>query len=111
MPPFDPMPTPAFGPAEPDVATPDVETLEEETTGTDTDHPWVVILFNDEVHTFEEVIRQLVKATGCSRSRAEDLAMTVHTKGKANVYEGTFEECFRVQGVLREIQLVTEIRG
>jgi len=100
-------------PAEPEVepATPDVEVLEKEDDGTGTDHPWKVILFNDEVHTFEEVIRQLVKATGCSKGRAEKLAWTVHTEGKANVYEGTFEDCFEVQAVLKEIQLVTEIRG
>lgn len=100
-------------PAEPDVepASPDVEVLEKEDDGTGLDQPWRVILFNDEVHTFDQVIRQLVKATGCSKSRAENLAWKVHTEGKANVYEGEFEECFEVQAVLKEIQLVTEIRG
>jgi len=100
-------------PAEPEVepAEPGVEVLEEEDDGSGTDEPWCVILFNDEVHTFEEVIQQLMKATSCSRSTAEDHAWTVHTEGKAEVYEGTFEECFEVQEVLKEIQLVAEIRG
>lgn len=100
-------------PAEPDVepAPPEVEELEKEDDGSGSEDPWVVILFNDEVHTFEEVIEQLVKATGCSRSKAEDLAWTVHNEGKATVYEGTFEECFEVQSILKEIQLVTEIQG
>jgi ATP-dependent Clp protease adapter protein ClpS len=104
----------AFGsPAEPDVepAPPETEELEKEDTGGGTDDPWFVVLFNDEVHTFEEVIGQLVKATGCSRGKAEDLAWTVHNEGKATVYEGSFEECFDVQSVLKEIQLVTEIQG
>lgn len=104
----------AFGaPAEPDVepAPPEVEELEEEDEGGGTDEPWAVILFNDEVHTFEEVIGQLIKATGCSRGKAEDLAWTVHSEGKATVYEGAFEECFEVQSVLKEIQLITEIQG
>jgi len=101
------------GPAEPEVepAPPEVEELEREDDGSGTDDPWFVVLFNDEVHTFEEVIGQLVKATGCSRSKAEDLAWTVHNEGKATVYEGPFEECFEVQSVLKEIQLVTEIQG
>ncbi len=73
--------------------------------------PWRVILFNDDIHTFEEVIFQVVKATGCSFDQAERHAWTVHTEGKANVYEGEFEDCFRVQGVLREIGLVTQIEG
>lgn len=103
-----------FGvPAEPEVepAPPEVEEVEEEGEGDGTDEPWSVILFNDEVHTFEEVIGQLIKATGCSRGKAEDLAWTVHSEGKATVYEGSFEECFEVQSILKEIQLITEIQG
>ncbi|MGM0706420.1 MAG: ATP-dependent Clp protease adaptor ClpS [Bacteroidota bacterium] len=97
--------------AAPETASPDVEVLEEEDDGTDTDAPWTVILFNDEVHTFQEVITQLVKATGCTSAKAEKLAWTVHTKGKATVYEGSFQECFDVQAILNEINLITEIRG
>lgn len=98
-------------PAHAAVATPDeavaVDTAEE----TAVDLPWRVILFNDEIHTFDEVIFQVVKATGCSLEHAEGVAWTVHTRGKAVAYEGEFEECFRVQGVLREIGLVTQIEG
>ena len=75
------------------------------------DNPWRVILFNDDIHTFDEVIYQVTKATGCSAKDAEKIAWTVHLEGKACAFEGSFEECFRVQGVLREIQLVTEIEG
>jgi ATP-dependent Clp protease adapter protein ClpS len=75
------------------------------------DNPWRVILFNDNIHSFDEVIYQLTKATGCSAKDAEKIAWTVHLEGKASAFEGSFEECFRVQGVLREIQLVTEIEG
>ena len=103
----------AAGSPEPETlpAPPDTEEREHEDDGGQTDDPWFVILFNDEVHTFEEVIGQLVKATGCSRGKAEDLAWTVHNEGKATVYEGSFDECFEVQSVLKEIQLVTEIQG
>lgn len=73
--------------------------------------PWRVILYNDDIHAFEEVIIQLIKATRCSIAEAEEIAWKAHTQGKAKAYEGSFEDCFRVQGVLREIQLVTEIEG
>lgn len=104
---------PGASTAEPAPAAPDtgVEVAEEEETEERIDEPWSVILYNDEVHTFDEVIMQLVKATGCSSAEAEKLAWTVHTEGKATVYEGSFEKCFEVQGVLREIELVTEIKG
>ena len=72
---------------------------------------WGVELYNDEIHTFEEVIFQLMKAISCSRGRAEDLAWVVHSEGLAHVYDGVFEDCLRVSGVLREIGLVTQIKG
>ena len=78
---------------------------------TDLDEPWSVILYNDEIHTFEEVISQIMKATGCGKTRAEGLTWEVHHDGKANVFSGAFEECLGVEGVLAEIGLVTEIRG
>ena len=92
-------------------AAPDVDVLVEEEVEEHLDTPWRVILFNDEIHSFEEVILQLVKATGCTVEQAERIAWQAHAKGKAVAFEGTFEECFRVQGVLHEIQLVTEIEG
>ena len=73
--------------------------------------PWKVILFNDDIHTFEEVILQVVKATGCSIDDAERHAWKVHLQGMSCVFDGVFEKCLRVQGVLKQIALVTEIQG
>lgn len=73
--------------------------------------PWRVILYDDDIHTFDEVIAQLIKATGCGLAKAEELTWQVHNEGKAIAYEGEFEECLRVDSVLKEIQLVTEIKG
>jgi ATP-dependent Clp protease adapter protein ClpS len=71
--------------------------------------PATVILFNDDVHTFEEVIAQLIKATGCSTARAEAIAWEVHTRGKSAVFEGSMDECVRVSAILEEIALHTQI--
>lgn len=73
--------------------------------------PWRLILYDDDIHTFDEVISQLRKATGCSLSEAEEMTWKVHNEGKATVHEGEFEECLRIDSVLKEIQLVTEIKG
>ena len=91
--------------------TPDVLTQEDVAVEERIDTPWRVIIYNDEIHTFDEVIFQVVKATACPTEQAERHAYTIHTQGKDCVYQGDFFECFRVQGVLREIQLVTEIEG
>ncbi|MGM0587494.1 MAG: ATP-dependent Clp protease adaptor ClpS [Bacteroidota bacterium] len=89
----------------------EVQEKDESKTEEGLDAPWRLILYNDEVHTFEEVIHQLIKALGCTLMKAEELTHTVHTKGKATVFEGTFEECFEKNTILQEIQLITEIKG
>jgi ATP-dependent Clp protease adapter protein ClpS len=71
--------------------------------------PAKVILFNDDVHTFDEVIGQLIKATGCTQEKAESLAWEVHTTGRAVVYAGTLTKCVEVSSILEEIQLMTQI--
>jgi ATP-dependent Clp protease adapter protein ClpS len=71
--------------------------------------PAKVILFNDEIHTFDEVIGQIIKATSCDSSRAEALAWEVHTRGKAVVFDGAMNRCLQVSGVLEEIGLHTTI--
>lgn len=68
-----------------------------------------VILYNDEEHTFDEVIRQIIKATQCLRSRAEALTLEVHFRGKAMVFEGSMNDCLRVSAILEEIALHTQV--
>jgi len=89
----------------------EVEVLTEQQEDEDEETPWRVILYDDEIHTFNEVIKQLMKALDCGKSHAEELTYKVHNEGKAEVYKGSFEDCFEVNGVLKEIQLVTEIKG
>ena len=71
--------------------------------------PAKVILYNDEVHTFEEVIGQIIKATGCDLAKAEALTWEVHNTGKAMVYEGEMTKCMQISSVLEEIELMTQI--
>lgn len=71
--------------------------------------PCRVILYNDDWHTFDEVIDQLIKATKCSFNEARSFAFEVHVKGKAIVYYGSLTECLRVSSILEEIALHTQI--
>lgn len=68
-----------------------------------------VLLFNDEWHTFDEVINQIIKAVRCTNLQAENLTLEVHERGKALVYAGDLQECLKVSGVLEEIALHTQI--
>lgn len=83
--------------------------LEEDQAVAETGSPCKVILYNDEWHSFEEVIAQLIKAINCTTRRAEEITWEVHTKGKSCVFEGELADCLRVSAVLEEISLNTQI--
>lgn len=71
--------------------------------------PFKVILFNDDEHTFDEVINQLIKAIHCSYEKARDYAFETHVKGKAVVFNGELQKCLKVSSILEEINLRTQI--
>lgn len=72
------------------------------------DSPWVVILYNDDWHPYDQVVFQVQKATGCSLEKAVWITHEAHTTGRAVAYSGTLEECERVAGILRAIKLQVE---
>lgn len=68
-----------------------------------------LILFNDSYHEFEEVITQVMKATGYGYDKAESITLEAHNKGRAVVLTGAIEKCLKSQAVLEEINLRTSI--
>jgi ATP-dependent Clp protease adaptor protein ClpS len=86
------------------IVLPDLDAREENRLG----GPWVVVLYNDDYHEFDEVILQVQKATGCSLEAAVLITEEAHVTGRAIAYTGTQEECERVAGVLRQIRLQVE---
>jgi len=71
--------------------------------------PWNVILYNDDVHSFEEVIFQVQKATGFALERAVEITLEAHQTGRAVCFTGDLDTCNRVAGILKEIRLHVEI--
>lgn len=67
--------------------------------------PWNVILVNDDVHSFDEVIIQVMKATGCTPDHAADVAWKVHNDGEAVCFTGSRERSELVASILEEIDL------
>lgn len=68
-----------------------------------------VVVFNDNYHTFDEVVKVLQKAIGCSEQVGFYHAHTIHTKGKSDVYKGEMLDCIRVSSIIQEINLKTQI--
>ena len=92
----------------PGVQTIDAPDEREQRTPPGTDGPYIVILYNCDCHTFDQVEEQLRKATGCTQEKAEAHALEVHTKGRSIVFSGDDEECEKVAGILRQIKLQVE---
>ena len=71
--------------------------------------PWITILHNCDCHTFEDVVKQLIKAIACSEDRAWEIAWEVHNTGKAVVKVGPEAECVRVGNILAATGLVVTV--
>jgi ATP-dependent Clp protease adaptor protein ClpS len=71
--------------------------------------PWMTILHNCDCHTFEEVVRQLVKAIACSEDEGWRIAWQVHNTGKAVVKIASESECVRVGNILAAVGLVVTV--
>jgi ATP-dependent Clp protease adaptor protein ClpS len=70
-----------------------VELVEEEIAIlTETEDPCSLIVWNDEVNTFEWVIETLMDVCKHSSEQAEQCAMLIHTQGKYSVKRGSYDE-------------------
>jgi ATP-dependent Clp protease adaptor protein ClpS len=68
-----------------------------------------IILYNDEVNTFDHVIDTLMYACDHTPEQAEQCSIIVHYKGKCTVKTGSFEELKPRCTLLLEAGLSAEI--
>ena len=59
---------------------------------TENDSAYNLIVWNDEVNTFEWVIETLIEICGHSHEQAEQCAMIIHHKGKYAVKTGSYDD-------------------
>ena len=71
--------------------SPLTELLDQTDVITETSTGYNLILWNDEVNTFEWVIETLIEICGHSKEQAEQCAMLIHYKGKYAVKTGSYE--------------------
>ncbi len=81
---------------------------------TENENPCSLIVWNDEVNTFEWVIETLVDICGHTAEQAEQCAMIIHTQGKYAVKHGQYEdlkpECDAIteRGIGATIEVIAE---
>jgi ATP-dependent Clp protease adaptor protein ClpS len=74
-----------------DISAPHIKENQDSDTLTVDGNNCQLIVWNDEVNTFDWVIDTLIEICGHSREQAEQCAMIIHTKGKYAVKEGSYE--------------------
>jgi ATP-dependent Clp protease adaptor protein ClpS len=67
------------------------ETDWDEDVLTDTEDAYHLIVWNDDVNTFDWVIETLMAVCGHEREQAEQCSMIIHFKGKCSVKTGSFD--------------------
>ena len=66
----------------------EVEVLVEDEEDTGTGEPAQLVVYKDDHNTFDWVIKCFVEVLGHAQSQSEQLALIIHTKGKATVKNG-----------------------
>jgi ATP-dependent Clp protease adaptor protein ClpS len=69
-----------------------------------------LILFNDDVHSFDFVIEALIEVCGHELLQAEQCTIIVHFKGKCAVKQGSYEKLEPMCTALLERGLTAEIQ-
>lgn len=83
-------------------ANEEVDTLE--------DSGCTLVLWNDDVHTFDYVIKALVDICRHTEEQAEQCAILVHCHGKCAVKHGSYSELLPMHSALLDKQLTSEIQ-
>lgn len=68
-----------------------------------------IVLYNDDVNTFDHVIEALIQSCDHTPLQAEQCAMLVHYKGKCTVKSGMYEELLPRCSKLLQAGLSAEI--
>jgi ATP-dependent clp protease adaptor protein clpS len=87
------------------------ETLTQTVVKEAIDEVSTLVLYNDDVHTFDYVIETLVRVCEHTYEQAEQCAIIVHYKGKCDVKSGSYDYLRPLCEALLEAGLTAMIEG
>jgi ATP-dependent Clp protease adaptor protein ClpS len=68
-----------------------------------------LVVFNDDVNTFEHVIRTLIDVCGHEPHQAEQCTWLIHYKGKCTVKHGSFNDMAEMRNAICDKGLSAEV--
>ena len=70
---------------------------------------WMVVIYNNETNSMDEVIEILIIATGCDHQEAMIEMWEAHTFGKAPVHFASKSECEAAASIISSVGIKTEV--
>lgn len=70
---------------------------------------YCTVLYNDETHTFEQVIQTLTRIVGCPQKDAIEYVSSIDREGRAVVKCATFQSCLKLKNDIEKQTLRTTI--
>jgi len=72
-------------------------------------YPYVIIVWNDDIHSFDYVIDCLIKHAGHQKEQAEQCTYLIHFKGKCDVKRGDKEKMQIIYNKLSACELTVTL--
>ena len=88
---------------------PEVEIIEEVAEDIESIKLWELVVFNDEVNTFDHVIETLIDVCQHSPEQAEQCTLIIHYKGQCGVKSGDFEELAPLRNEICRREISAEV--
>jgi len=88
---------------------PELDILVEEEVILDDVKLYSLVVFNDDINTFEHVIDTLIEYCGHTFEQAEQCTLIIHFKGKCAVKNGDFEELTPIRKAITDRGISAEI--
>jgi ATP-dependent Clp protease adaptor protein ClpS len=70
---------------------------------------WMVVIYNNEINSIEEVVEVLIRATACDLEEASIETWEAHVYGKAPVHFSGREDCEAAAAIISAIGVKTDV--
>lgn len=88
----------------------EVEVLEEIDLAVDDIKLYAIVIFNDDVNSFDHVIETLIELCDHSKEQAEQCTLIIHFKGKCAVKNGDLDDLTPIRNAICERGISAEIK-
>ncbi len=88
---------------------PEIEVIEDFAEEIEALKLWDLVVFNDDINTFDHVIDTLMDVCKHSPEQAEQCTLIIHFKGKCSVKSGDFEELVSMRNEICRREIAAEV--